>query len=49
LARCSSGVVEMIQHGVDVVRLGLMLVVVLGISLIGRQIMVRALPKASAR
>jgi hypothetical protein len=49
LALAGAGVSEMVQHGVDVTRLGLMLALVLGIGLIARQIIIRTLLKGSAR
>jgi hypothetical protein len=49
LAFGGAGVSEMVQHGVDVTRLGLMLAVVVGIGVIGRQIMTRTLLKGSPR
>jgi hypothetical protein len=48
IAFAGAAAAEMIQHGVDLFRLGLMIAVVLAIGLIGRQIVARAL-RASAR
>jgi hypothetical protein len=49
MAFAGAGVSEMVQHGLDLIRLGVLLLVVLGVGLIGRQIAARASPKAPAR
>jgi hypothetical protein len=48
IAFAGAGAAEMMRHGLDLVRLGLMITVVLAIGLIGRQIVARVV-KGSAR